>query len=379
MNTNLSSEVQRRLERIRWWVMNKDPFYRHLVVELQDAPAPPGVAVAATDGEHLFWNPEACCQLTDEEMRFVLLHEVEHCGRGHFWRFKPGLLENAACDFVINLALSQMEGVRMPKGGLLSRKYLGLAEEEVLKLLEKEPEPHYSNFGAFLSPSEGKGEKSKGEPLSGEEKSVEDLKKKWERAVIRAGLAAGPGNIPGSWQAVIERLTAHPQPDWRAVTADFIRQHATSLLADWTRAARRHAWRGIIDVPRRKQNSLSKVVIIRDTSGSISNETLAVFNNLIEGCISELQVSALVLDSDTRVAAEYELSPGDLMPSLAPGRGGTDFRSAFERAEKEEASGIIVFTDLDATFPKECPFPTLWVVQGKGHKTPPFGRVVKVQ
>lgn len=142
---DLLKEVSLKVDRARWWALNNQPFYGSLASQLEDVYATviidsrtgamQAISTAATDGVRIFWNPNFVARLSDQEIRFVLLHETLHVGHFHLWRLPPGQKGNIAGDYVINLTLSKLAGVKMPACGLLDAKYDGMAEEEVLRAL----------------------------------------------------------------------------------------------------------------------------------------------------------------------------------------------------------------------------------------------------
>src|SRR6185369_16129729 len=71
-------------------------------------------------------------KLTDEELRFVLLHETLHCAHQHLWRLPPDENGNIAGDYCINRTLAGVPGISMPEGGLVCPPEFDLlAEEEI--------------------------------------------------------------------------------------------------------------------------------------------------------------------------------------------------------------------------------------------------------
>lgn len=131
--------TQLRIDRARWWALSNQPFYGALAMSLQDV-IDSGIESAHTDGRSITWNPDFVEKLTDEELRFVLLHETLHCAHQHMWRLPPDQLGNIAGDHEINLTLSGITGISMPEGGLADPQYAGLACEDILHRLGKGPE-----------------------------------------------------------------------------------------------------------------------------------------------------------------------------------------------------------------------------------------------
>ncbi len=99
------------------------------------------ISIAAIDiyCRTIYINPSA--RLSDEEMKFVVAHELLHAGLGHQERCqgRDHYLWNAACDFVINGWLMEMQVGRMPEQGLLyDEAYKDWSAESIYDELIKE-------------------------------------------------------------------------------------------------------------------------------------------------------------------------------------------------------------------------------------------------
>ena len=139
---NAETTAKRKVECARFWAMLHPHvvFYGSLASNLTDTfTSNPAIPTAATDGKQIFWNVEQTLKWSEEEVRFVLLHETLHCAHAHFARLPRTQLGNIAGDYAINWILRNTTGLKMPEGGLLDVKYSAMAEEEILKAL-KQPE-----------------------------------------------------------------------------------------------------------------------------------------------------------------------------------------------------------------------------------------------
>lgn len=396
-------ELELKCDRARWWVLSYSPFYGQLMMGLQDR-IMYIVPTAATNGEVIIWNPDFLKKLTDQEVRFVLIHETLHCAYGHIWRFPPLIDDkgnkkmdgkgNIACDHAINLnilALATDTDVSMPKGGLADAKFKGLAEEEIYKLLPDSQDDGYVDkydpTGAFISLEDGEGEDNQEGNEKGKDGSNKiSLKDKWERRLIQVAQVAKSsrqGNLPADLQRILDdRMVV--KIDFRQECADFLK-NCISTRNDYTRAPHRHAWMSVI-MPRRRQNNVDTVLAYRDTSGSVNDEIISVFNCLLENLIAELGCKLIILDCDAIIQEIYHIDIGQKIPRNAKGGGGTDFRPVFEKTkelqdEGENIAGIVCLTDMYGTFPqtKNYPeLPTLWLSTSKD-KIAPFGRTVYVE
>lgn len=428
-------DTLKRIDKARWWLLTKQPFYGSLAMSLADV-IDPTINTACTDGKVIRWNPEFVAELNDAELRFALLHETLHCAHGHMWRLPTDQIGNQAGDYAINITISGIEGIAMVEGGLLDKKYAGMSEEEIYGQLASKPKSDEGGDGdddgsddGEQQPSgggggddqqqpqqsqpgdgDGDGDKPSKSPVSnatghghsdscshfaplaspGADQAQQDvenakLRDEWQQRVIQAAQASeamGAGDVPADMERLLDRMR-HQEVDWRRELADFVK-NSLSTRNDWSRAARRHAWQSVI-YPRRMVDSVGTVVFARDTSGSINNKVCAEFTALITDCVSEMNCEGVVLDCDYSIQAEYRISDYEACPLTAEGGGGTRFQPVFDRvaeleAAGEQIAGIVYLTDLDGPKPDETDIPTLWMVTpvyGK-YKTEPFGRAVRI-
>ncbi len=371
----MSADTQTLIDRARWWVLQHHPFYGALAMRLRDV-MDESIATACTDGVTIRWSPAFVRALSAPELRFVLLHEVAHCAHQHIWRLPPTPAGNVAGDYAINLLLVGIPGIAMPKDALLDKQYQGMAEEEILAALPRDHES-CGGCGDFSAPAQPRSGESQADAL----KRASALRDDWERAVIQAAQAAklSQGTQPAGIERILDRVAAQPL-DWRNETAAFVRC-ATAQRNDWSRPARRHAWQSVI-YPRRYRDALGLVVFARDTSGSVDDVTLGLYSTLIDQCVADTGCTALVIDCDAAIHAEYRVEPGESCPRHAAGGGGTDFRPVFERVETliadgENIAGVVYLTDMKGKYPAHEPsFATLWVATTK--TSAPWGRTVNL-
>ena len=94
--------ILRKMILARSRILEQYPFYGYLVMHLQLGVTDCGTA--CTDMKHLLFDPDFAKQLSDDEMIFVMLHEVLHCSLSHCTRsrnYHPKIF-NIAADIVVN-------------------------------------------------------------------------------------------------------------------------------------------------------------------------------------------------------------------------------------------------------------------------------------
>ena len=98
----------------------------------------------ATDGYNIFINTEFCKTLDNEELVFVLAHELVHCVFGHIDRRqdRDPKIWNFAIDYATNLMLQDF-GFKMPKIGLLKEEFRNHTAEDIYELLTDPKSKHF--------------------------------------------------------------------------------------------------------------------------------------------------------------------------------------------------------------------------------------------
>lgn len=97
-------QIIKRLQNAKLSLLAKQPFYALLLIHMKFA-IDITCETAYTDGERIAFNPDYFEKLDDNELEFVLMHEVLHAALGHpFRRQEDYDLESydRACDIVVN-------------------------------------------------------------------------------------------------------------------------------------------------------------------------------------------------------------------------------------------------------------------------------------
>lgn len=126
-----------------------------------------GIPVAATDGTNLFINPDEFAKFTEDQILFVLCHEVLHCALLHFARMngRDHLKWNHATDYEINLLLTidgilTVDQVKNEIYGLINTDYAGMNAEQIYDVLTDPNKPdEKQNDNPQGDPPPPKGEK----------------------------------------------------------------------------------------------------------------------------------------------------------------------------------------------------------------------------
>ncbi len=417
-------------------LMGRDPrsaFFTVLVLSLEDRPDWT-IPTLATDGKGLFYNPEYVSKLSIPELVGCCAHEGLHCGKGDHARLLDGdpTLRQIALDLALNPLLLEA-GYTLPTGCLVPGRKLmevpgsglppgvatkigkmetGLLAEEYYQLLLDPPQPQAEEppppggededseeEPEEESPEPGKGEgegegEGQGDPDPGGCGSVKEVRR--DPAAIQEAQAMAEvklfqaeeasrsrGELPAGLARLCKQARA-PKVDCWQVLQEFVTRTASSEYR-WTPPNRRFVHAGLY-LPSLRGETLGRIIVGLDCSGSISEDVIATFFGHLEGIIGLYpDVVLTILYHDSEVQKVQEWSPSDGPLKLEPvGGGGTDHRPVFKWIEdhaedhEEPVACVVLLTDLWSRFPKRAPdVPCLWAVIGNDADAP-FGQTLHI-
>ncbi|HHJ14999.1 MAG TPA: hypothetical protein ENJ79_11625 [Gammaproteobacteria bacterium] len=399
----MSDDIETKLSAARTRLILDRPFLGALVLRLpMKAARPERCRTIGTDVRALYYNPEYIRDLSLEQTQFVLAHEALHCALSHFARRQHRVKQrwDVACDLAINPLLIQ-DGLKPPPGVLLRSGFEGMMAEEIYPFIEEDteeethddhfydqedkPEDSHDSGGAGASGQDGggssgadmdQGEGSSPRPLS--ESEQEQLAVQWRQ---RLAGAAQQAKQAGKLGAALERLVDHllqPQLPWRMLLARYMTAAARDDYS-YQRPARRE---GDAILPTLKSQQVD-VVVVLDTSGSVSDTEMREFVSEIDAIKGQMRARLLLHACDAELCRNgpWRFEPWEefSLPRDIYGRGGTRFTPVFEWLERvgERPDLLVYFTDAQGEFPQQEPnFPVLWLVKGRGQV--PFGQRIQL-
>ena len=371
---------QQRLERAHVWLMSQPStaaFAGLLMVgktELSDK-----VPTAGTDGFNKIYNPTYMAGLSDQELRGLILHENLHIAyrQIYLWKhlatdMRSKMLLNMAMDYVINLEIVDIHpDVKLPEGGCIDEQYRGLDTYQVFQKLQQNSDNGGGGSG------EGEGEGFDTHDFDGTE-DAGTVEREVDNAIRQGQILAGKlkGNVPRAFG----ELTT-PKIDWRTVLQDFIIDVVQGKdYATWRKPNRRYLHQGIY-MPSTEAETIGRLVVAIDTSGSIGNDTLNRFLSELIGIVTSVPPSGIdILYWDTDVARHEIYAPDEygtiVGKTQAAGGGGTDVNcvTKYMTDNKIDPCAAIIFTDgylYDGFGQWNCP--TLWAIVDNKSCTSPVG------
>ena len=394
-------ETRDRLITARVQLLLNNGFFGNLATRLELQEASSWCPTAATDGRHFFYNTEFINSLDDDELIFLMGHEVLHCVYDHMDRRgdRQPRLWNIANDYVVNMDLVENNiGKKITKVQIcFDYKYQNWISDEVYDdLLEngdydQETLDMHLDFGdgdsegqsAGSTPGEGGSED--GPPQYSEEERNE-IRNEMKEAIMNAAKGASNKDVPRGVRTMIKDLT-NPELDWRELLATNI-QSVVKNDFTFMRPARKGIQEGVY-LPGMDYDQDLDVFCFIDSSGSMMDEMLRDLCSEVKGIMEQYTNFVLRLcffDTDTYTIHEFDSSNIDEIHDIEiEGGGGTEFDCMFDRLKAEDIvpQKLIVFTDGYpwGSWGDEDYCDTLFIVHGAGYggKTPvaPYGVTVK--
>lgn len=188
--------------------------------------------------------------------------------------------------------------------------------------------------------------------------------------------------LPAHIQKELERLKSVKRHDWKKTLNVFI----NSVLTMTKRMSQKRVNKRLFSIvdylaPGKKKSRKPKVLYVRDTSGSMFNDTVqAEIASELEQLAKRCDV--FVADCDTKVHQTYKFrKASDIKPYK--GGGGTSFVDAFKQARKLGVDGVIYATDTYGDFPQPKEIgkfarATIWLTFNQKEVSVPFGRHVNI-
>ena len=379
----------KRIERAHVELMaNKHTMEYASIIMVGKYKVSPNVPTAVTNGVDCVYGEAFIEEMSDSDLRGLIMHENLHKTFQHtfLWQHlyrENGKLANQACDYVINIIIKDIEKdsggfITLPKGGLYDERFRDMSSQEVFNILKDEQEEgdegdegdegfdlHDWDSAKDMTPQE-----------------QQELTKEINQAIRQGQLMAGKlgGKLSRELGQILEAKV-----DWREQLREFISSLAQGGdISTWQRVNRRWLQHDMY-MPSTVSESMGRILIAVDTSGSIGGEDLNKFLSEVQAiCMNVSPDMVDLIYWDTEVA-KHEVYPRDkqdkLVQSTKPaGGGGTDPSCIpkYIEANNLNPECVVVLTDGYVGAWGTWKHPLLWCVVGGYKPTPSVGAVVYV-
>lgn len=366
----------------------------------------PQVPTAATDGLNETYDRGFLAALTPEEVKFVVLHENFHKMFRHLFVWQNLFnedpeLANISCDAVINNQnLIGKPGIKFIDGGVDMPKYADAAIWNAKKIFDDLKQNGVgANTGAnngankgtnngTINGANGKGRDThqweKAKAVSGEE--AKEIEKQVDAALRQATMA---GNIGANMPRNIKEMLV-PAVDWKSLLAEFVKTVCAGREEQTWRKPHKTYLAYDLYLPDNYSETIGRVLIGGDTSGSISDDMLSKFMGFAQQLCDEVQPDGVdIVWWDTKVAGVDSFERGELSGmanAVKPkGGGGTAPACIPEWIKKQNGKDYVCAVILtDGEFYGDGvgdwgDLPVLWlVVNNRPVKDIPVGKTITV-
>lgn len=387
-----------RISKIRSRMLLKHPFFGSILmafplVERTDIPT------AATDMRKIYYNPAFFDELSDAQITFVLAHEVMHIAFKHGLRLQQRNHKgwNYATDYAINLILHDM-GFELVKNILYDLKYRGMSAEQIYEKLQQEVDKKSRGSESGGAPGDAQGGGSQpgdddgagsdpggsegSAPLADDLESPEGMTATEEAQIssritqqvtAAATMARMAGKMPGQLERVINDILMPEAP-----IEELLRNYMTQITRDdesWSRRNRRFS---DVYLPARHNEAMGEVVMIGDTSGSVTERDLQLIAGMVTRISENMSPERIrMIWADTKVQGEQVFEQGDPLEFKPVGYGGTDMRVPLEHVEQFSPVVTVLVTDGHTPWPDVPPGYPL-IVCCTTNVPVPVGEVVRI-
>jgi predicted metal-dependent peptidase len=367
--------LEKRILKARSSIIMSSVFFSCLLVKLSPK-LDEEVDTMATDGKHIYYNPEFVKTMSDPELVGVMVHEVLHCALAHHARAgdRDPMRWNIACDYAINSVIKEANFV-LPADHLDDPAYHKMSAEEIYSKLPKDIGGDGSVNG------NNKWNIGGVKPGSTSKEDIDKEVQTWKNAVAEAANAARmQGKLSKDLDRLVDTLLESKLP-WQDLLARFVKA-VTKHDFNWARPNKAYMVNFGLYLPTLHSETCGSIALAVDTSGSIGDKELAEFAAELNGILDQVRPEKVtVIYCDYSVRHVEVFTPDQYPVKLnAVGGGGTSFEPVFNyvNAELDDIQCLIYLTDMEGSFPKEEPaYPTMWVSNSKKHDAP-FGQVVRM-
>jgi len=364
----LSSEFQKRLEKIRVQFLFDHPFLSVLALSLDTHFQLNTHEAFETDGVNIFIDEARCSGLDDGRLKYTYAHILLHIMLKHAFRMKGREhgVWNRSSDIVINLLLNDFDRIgERPEDEVFLEKFRNQSVEEVYNALYRE-----SKDGEG-TPDEQNPQQEKRDLIenSGKDSAVEE---EIDAVIAQAmGAAHKQGNIPASFK---ERITEiiNPQTDLETLLHSYLSESFFDKESDFSHPNRRFVHQGLYLPGYRLVKNRLNVLIGLDISMSIDPKTFSKFLGIIDGVLrlgSEFEVTVIPFDAEVDPSQIVTYDIFGVLPPVAfeKGNGGTDLSVLFDYIDTTsfDASLLIVLSDGFVAIKEAPPLQTLFLISRK--------------
>lgn len=361
--------LARRLSKAKTSLILEHPFIGSIALnmpfQLDDS-----IPTACTNGKWVKFNPSFIDPMSDDELKFLVAHEVFHPMLEH--NFRRGSRNprkwNRAGDYVINELLTIDRVGTMPSGGLRDTAIYNAGNgstDGIYNILEDQDGDDDYGIGDDIVDADG---------------SDAEVAQQQAEMRVKVAQAAQAARMQGKLSEGMARLVGeilNPKVDWRDVLWRFSTRAITTERS-YSRPNRRFLSQGMY-LPSQSGEALGEMVFAIDCSGSVTDEMIAQAGGEVTAVFEQLRPAKLhVIYFHHEVSHVETFVQGDSLHFGSKETGGTAFSPVFRKIDDMQIEPVacVFLTDLYCNdFGPQPDYPVLWI--SNGAQEAPFGEVVE--
>jgi len=404
LSSNKIKEYTKRLMLSKMRILCNNGFYGLLLMHMKyglDAEC----GTAYTDGKVIRFDPKFLDELNDDELDFIMMHEILHVALQHCFRGREleKELYNIACDIVVNSNIllsnnmdtrtitlrSDGEAMHLAPNGKEGYEYTA---EEVYNMLQK-------NLGMNNAKLQSNGKtKNTTNIIDNHTKwqqieKNEELEELWisrldevSKTIEIRDSIINRETMPAFAQRRLKELK-NAQTDWREILIDFLQEEVVDY--SFMPPDRRFD-----DCPfflpdfNDKDIKPENILFMIDTSASMKDDMVTAAYSEVKGAIEQFNGKLIGMlgffDAVVIEPVPFENEEEFEMIKVIGG-GGTNFQIIFNYVKEYMTDNlpvsIIILTDGYASFPKESEamgIPVIWLLNNE-KVNPSWGKVARIK
>lgn len=404
ISSNKIKEYTKRLMLSKMRILCNNGFYGLLLMHMKyglDAEC----GTAYTDGKVIRFDPKFLDELNDDELDFIMMHEILHVALKHCFRGREleKELYNIACDIVVNSNIllsnnmdtrtitlrSDGEAMHLAPNGKEGYEYTA---EEVYNMLQK-------NLGMNNAKLQSNGKTKNTTNIIDNHTKWQQIEKNEELEELWIGRLDEVSKTIEIRDSIINRETMpafaqrrlkelkNAQTDWREILIDFLHEEVVDY--SFMPPDRRFD-----DCPfflpdfNDKDIKPENILFMIDTSASMKDDMVTAAYSEVKGAIEQFNGKLIGMlgffDAVVIEPVPFE-NEEEFEMIKAIGGGGTNFQIIFNYVKEYMTDNlpvsIIILTDGYAPFPKESEamgIPVIWLLNNE-KVNPSWGKVARIK
>jgi predicted metal-dependent peptidase len=402
MPSNFTQDFMKLITMVNFMLIDdNDNFYGYFLLQMSrevkyDIGSPTAVNFKVSKYV-IYFNPYIFLNLTGDQMKSTIKHEIYHILSSHLNRAKglkrkySTLAINMAMDIVVNQYLDHLPPYAITIDGInrkynikletyMTMEYYAHTIQDALNLLEEEDDSQEDDSKDKHVEKEYDIAKTHDlweESIEVDEETLENFTQKFVSVAekgkvplylekVLKGIKNEKGEIP--WNLYLKKIMGTLESDKKKTVA---------------RRSRRQPNR--LDLRGELRGHTARITLAIDISGSISDEEFEGAIKEVFNIVKTYKHEITLIECDTLIRQVYKVKSINSIRQRSDSRGGTKFTPVIKYVNNTDANILIYFTDGKGEEKlEEMPkgYKILWVISGRGDKLSlkePFGIVKKLK